>query len=132
MQSADPERPKPRFVKLLAWAGVSGNIIYLIFISTKLLYKYPQQRHELILSTVITAIFLYIYVKMINAHNVKTYVVSTVLAFLWFGFLLFKYITTKMINDTIESYFLLGSILAVIVNLIALFKIKRCFARATL
>lgn len=69
---------------------------------------------------------------MINNYNLKTYVVSTLLAFLWFGFLLFKYISIRMPNDKIESYFLFGSILAIAVNLIALYKIKQCLTREIL
>jgi hypothetical protein len=129
VQPMDAGRPKPKFVTLLAWTGVLGNVVYLIFTSSKLILQYPRQWHESSISILITMIFLYIYIRMINNYSLRTYVISTLLAFLWFGFLLFKYILIPIPNDAIESYFLFGSILAIVVNLIALYQIWQCLTR---
>ena len=62
---------------------------------------------------------------MVKQFSVKAYKLSTLLAFLWLGFLIIKFIIMKTKGESIEGMFVLGALFSVVINMIALHQVKK-------
>jgi hypothetical protein len=62
---------------------------------------------------------------MINKFSVGAYKTSTILAAIWFIFLVIKFVIMKTRGESIETLFVLGAVYTVIVNVIALHQVKK-------
>jgi hypothetical protein len=123
--SRKEKKPKPLLARVLAWFGVFWNGVYLLYTIFNLLQKYPKNRYEYIFVALITILFGIIYLKMVKQFSVKAYKLSTLLAFLWLGFLIIKFIIMKTKGESIEGMFVLGALFSVVINMIALHQVKK-------
>jgi hypothetical protein len=113
------------FAKMLSWFGVFWNVVYLAYTIYNILHDYPKNIIEYIFVSLVTITFGIIYLKMINKFSVGAYKTSTILAAIWFIFLVIKFVIMKTRGESIETLFVLGAVYTVIVNVIALHQVKK-------
>jgi hypothetical protein len=100
-------------------------VVYLAYTIYNILHDYPKNIIEYIFVSLVTITFGIIYLKMINKFSVGAYKTSTILAAIWFIFLVIKFVIMKTRGESIETLFVLGAVYTVIVNVIALHQVKK-------